>query len=216
MTRTRLRPTFAFVFVILIALAGFAQQQSAKLGTASVPAQDNAAVNAKPAPSTPSISPASSAKAQEENAVISEANHRVHVQGGMSMGGGYAYSPAPATLPLYSGDGRWGYGYWGGLMPVWWSPFWYAYAPYGGSGAGHDMGQVKFQVEPTTAEVLIDGAYAGTVASLKRNLWLEPGAYNLCLKAAGHTAFFRRIYVLRGKNLEVLARLAPVAVEARP
>jgi hypothetical protein len=78
------------------------------------------------------------------------------------------------------------------------------------------MGQVKFQVEPKTAEVLIDGAYAGTVASLKSSQWLDPDAYNLCIKAAGHTDYCRRIYVLSGKKLAVLAKLAPVPVEVNP
>jgi len=78
------------------------------------------------------------------------------------------------------------------------------------------MGQVKFQVEPKTAEVLIDGAYAGTVTSLKSSLWLEPGAYNLCIKSAGHADYCRRIYVLSGKNLAVLAKLPPARVEVNP
>jgi len=69
---------------------------------------------------------------------------------------------------------------------------------------------------PKTAEVLIDGAYAGTVATLKSTLRLDPGAYNLCIKAAGHADYCRCIYVLSGKNLTVLAKLAPVPVEVNP
>lgn len=218
MTRTRLRPSFPFVIVILITLAGFAQQQqSPKLGTGSSPGQENPTVGVKAAPSTPWISSKSSAKPQEESAVISELDHRVRVHlSGISVGGGYAHFSGPAALPLYSRYGRWGYPYWGAWEPIWWSPFWYAYAPYGGSGPGDAMGQVKFQVEPKTAEVLIDGAYAGTVASLKRSLRLDPGAYNLYIKAAGHADYCRRIYVLSGKNLVVLAKLAPVRVEVDP
>jgi hypothetical protein len=150
-------------------------------------------------------------------AVTSQPDRRVHVHlAGISVGAGSAHFSGPAALPLYGRYGGWGYGYWGALEPIWWSPFWYPYAPYRGSGPGYGMGQVKFQVEPKTAEVLIDGAYAGTVASLKSSLWLDPGAYDLCIKAAGHADYCRRIYVLSGKNLTVLAKLAPVPVEVNP
>jgi len=217
MTRFRLRLSFPFFIITLIALAGFAQQQqSGKLESGSSPRQENPTVGAKSVSSTPSVSSAPSAKAQEGNTVISEPDHRVHVQGGISVGGGYAHFPGLTMLPLYGGYGRWGYGYWDALAPIWWSPFWYPYAPYGGAGPGSSMGQVKFQVEPKTAEVLIDGAYAGTVASLKSSLWLDPGAYNLCIKASGHADYCRRIYVLSGKNLAVLAKLAPVPVGLTP
>lgn len=213
MTRTRLRPNFTFCIYILMALAGCAQQKSPKLGTGSSPAQENLTVGVKPAP----LAPRPPARPQEKNAVISEPDHRVHVHlGGISVGGGYAHFSGPAALPLYSRYRRWGYPYGGAWEPIWWSPFWYAYAPYGGSGPGYGMGQVKFQVEPKTAEVLIDGAYAGTVASLKSSLWLDPGAYNLCIKAAGHADYCRGIYMLSGKNLAVLAKLAPLPVEANP
>jgi len=60
------------------------------------------------------------------------------------------------------------------------------------------------------------GAYAGAIASLKSSVWLDPGAYHLCIKSAGHADYCRRIYVLRGKNLSVLDKLAPVPVEVKP
>jgi len=214
MTRSRLRPNFSVFIIFLVALTGFAQQQqSGKPGTGSSSAQGNATVAVEPDPTTPSFSPA---KAPVENAVTSEPDHRVNVHGAISVGGGYAHFSGPAILPFYGGYGSWGYGYWSALAPFWWSPFWYGYAPYGGSGPGYGMGQVKLQVEPKTAEVLIDGAYAGTVASLKSSLWLDPGAYDLCIRAAGHADYRRRIYVLSGKNLAVLAKLAPVPGEVNP
>jgi hypothetical protein len=216
MNHTRLGPSFSFLIILLVAPAGFAQPQSGKPETGSLPAQENPAVGVKADSSTPLAASAPSAKTPEENAVISEPDHRVHINGGISVGGGYTHFSGLAVLPLYGGYGPWGYGYWGGLAPMGWSPFWYAYAPYAASGPGYAMGQVKFQVEPKTAEVLIDGAYAGTVASLKSNLWLEPGAYNLCIKSAGHADYCRRIYVLSGKNLAVLAKLPPVHAEVNP
>ncbi|MGA2985570.1 MAG: hypothetical protein ABSG32_17295 [Terriglobia bacterium] len=72
MTGTRLRPALSFVIIILIALVGLAQQQSGKLGTGSSPAQESPTVDVKSASSTPSVSPASSAKEQEESAVLAK------------------------------------------------------------------------------------------------------------------------------------------------
>jgi hypothetical protein len=57
--------------------------------------------------------------------------------------------------------------------------------------------------------VLINNAYAGTVASLKGSVWLRPGVYDLCVRAPDRLDFRRRIYVLSGKKLEIMARLAP-------
>ena len=218
MAHTRLRPSFLFFIVIIfVALTGFAQQPSAKPETGSSPAQKNPTVGGKPSPSVPSAPSASSAKRRDENAVISQPDHRINIHlGGISMGAGYSQYVGPAVLPLYAGYGPWGYGYWGAFEPMWWSPFSYGYGPYGGVGSGYAMGKVKFHVEPKTAEVLIDGAYAGTVSSLKNSVWLHAGAYNLCLKSSGHADFCRRIYVLSGKNLSVLARLAPMPVEVKP
>lgn len=64
--------------------------------------------------------------------------------------------------------------------------------------------------------MLIDNAYAGTVASLKGSMWLSPGVYNVCLKASGHSDFCQRIYVLSGKKLEIVARLAAGNVKVKP
>lgn len=47
-------------------------------------------------------------------------------------------------------------------------------------------------------------------------MWLAPGAYNFCVKAAGHSDYCRRIYVLSGKKLEILTRLAPANEEVNP
>lgn len=177
-------------------------------------------MQAKQAPASPSNEAAAPAQPpKQENAVVSRPDHRFNLHlGEISVGAGYSHFSGPAFLPLYYPYG-WGFrygGYWGGYSPLWWDPWWYPYGSYRGYGPADGMGEVKLQVEPKTAEVLIDGAYAGTVASLKSSLWLDPGAYNLCVKAAGHSDYCRRIYVLSGKKLEVLARLAPVTDEVNP
>ena len=216
MTPARARLALFFVVLFLIALAGYAQQ--AQPGVGSSHAQGDQTVG-QPASSTPPVSSAPSSK-QGEDAAISQPDHRPQVHSDtISITAGYGHSMGPAVLPLYGFYGPWAYpygDYWGVYGAFWWNPFWYPYAPYGGFGPGNDKGLVKLQVQPKTAEVLIDGAYAGTVASLKNSLWLGPGAYNLCVKEAGHSESCRRIYVLSGKRLDVVARLTAAPAEANP
>jgi len=155
---------------------------------------------------------------QDQNAVVSKPDHRVSVQfGGLSVGAGYSHFSGFAPLPLYSRFWGLGYpyrGYWGLYDPLWWGPF--ASPWYGAVGPAYHKGQIKLKVEPRTAEVWIEGGYAGSVASLKGTVWLDPGAYDFCLKAAGHQDYCRRIYVLSGKDLAVIAKLPPSAVEVNP
>jgi hypothetical protein len=63
------------------------------------------------------------------------------------------------------------------------------------------MGEVKLQGTQKSAEVFLNGAYAGITGDLK-SIWLEPGAYDLEVKA-GHQRFSQRIYVLSGKSLKI-------------
>ena len=127
--------------------------------------------------------------------------------GGIYVGAGYS---------RYSGYYPYGFGY-----PYWrywgpyWSPFWDYYVPmyypfhpgfYNGFARGPNMGEVKLKAQPRDASVYIDGAYAGVAADLK-TIWLEPGAYNLEVKADSRQ-FARRIYVLSGKTLRIDAGLA--------
>lgn len=133
--------------------------------------------------------------------------------GPVTIGAGYSYYSGPATLPLYYSyayplSSFYGYG------PFWGNPFWgpsfFGYPTYPFDLGPHSgEGQVKLQVDPEAAEVLINNAYAGTVASLKGSIWLRPGVYDLCVKAPGRLDFRQRVYVLSGKKLEVTARLAP-------
>lgn len=129
------------------------------------------------------------------------------------IGAGYTHFSGPSILPLYY---SYGYPYWSyyRYSPFWgypyWGPAYYGLLPFlPFASRGYDKGQVKLRVDPRTAEVLINNAYAGTAASLKGNIWLRPGVYELRVKAPGRVEFRRRIYVLSGKKLEILARLAP-------
>lgn len=82
-------------------------------------------------------------------------------------------------------------------------PFYYpAYGPVFNYGPG--KGEVKLSSlgRNKSAEVYIDNAYAGTAGKLKQ-MWLDPGVYDLSLKAADGSSFTKRIYVLSGKSLKI-------------
>ena len=116
--------------------------------------------------------------------------------GGVSVGFGFA---------RYGGYGFYPYcGYYPG---AWCDPFLYPYAGpfYPGfySYAVHPgMGQVKLQTPYKTAEVYLNGAYAGTVKELK-TIWLDPGVYELEIRPAKVEPFQKRIYVLSGKTIKL-------------
>jgi hypothetical protein len=82
-------------------------------------------------------------------------------------------------------------------------PFYYpGYGPVLKYGPG--KGEVKLSSlgHHKNAEVYINEAYAGVADKLKE-MWLDPGAYDLSLKAADGSSFTKRIYVLSGKSLKI-------------
>jgi hypothetical protein len=133
--------------------------------------------------------------------------HKVHLRlGTIALGAGYSHFSGPAYYP---------YGY-----PLGWefSGLWFPWGPDpffapGYFVYGSSKGEVKLAAEPRTAEVYLDRAYAGTADHLK-NIWLEPGAYDLSLAASGRQDFHQRIYVLSGKSLKITAKL--IAAEPQP
>jgi hypothetical protein len=64
------------------------------------------------------------------------------------------------------------------------------------------MGELKIKTPLKDAEVLVDGAYAGTTSE-RKHMWLRAGAHNIAIQAAGHEPFQRRIYVLSGKTMTI-------------
>lgn len=137
---------------------------------------------------------------------------KIHVRLGTAVFGlGYSYFSGPYYNP-YRVFGFYPYGI---AYPAFFcDPFWCAPTPlltpvYSGSFEyAEGKGQVKLTADPKTAEVYIDGAYAGTADRLK-TMWLDSGAYDLSLSATGRKAFQQRIYILSGKSLKILARLEP-------
>jgi hypothetical protein len=125
-----------------------------------------------------------------------------------------AGQPAPrirlAGVSVGAGYTNFGGRYWGSWYDPWYGSPWF-YPPYfhpaflGGFARGPAMGEIKLQSEERDAEVFLDGAYAGTVRE-RRSMWLEPGAYNLEVRAANRRPYARRVYVLSGRTLRISAR----------
>ena len=74
---------------------------------------------------------------------------------------------------------------------------------------------LTIRVNVPDAAVYVDGGYAGTADKLK-NLWLDPGAYDLAVSAPGRVDFHERLYVLSGKSLKITARLEAAEVKDKP
>ena len=108
--------------------------------------------------------------------------------------------------------GGWAYAGWYGMPWYWtpwtfgigWDPFWYSgyWGPWTGYYYGSDSGEIKLKTDHKTAEVYIDGAYAGQVKDLK-TIHLRPGAYELEIRSDDGGIFQDRVYVLAGKTLKI-------------
>ncbi len=151
----------------------------------------------------------------EKQAVQSERKTRVKL-GAITVGGLFAHHSG------YPYHHYLGYPYYYGHRPFFWDPLWWpSYAPFyhpgyfTGFARAEDKGEVRLTAEPKSAEVLLDGAYAGTADRLK-SMWLDPGAYELTVTAKDHRPFQRRIYVLTGKTLRISAPLLPGPPETKP
>ena len=133
------------------------------------------------------------------------------------MGATYSRFGGPVYYPygLYPFDG---------YYRAWlWDPYW-AYPllyPAGYFDRNDGRGEVKITLEPKTvdpklAEVYVDNAFAGTADHLK-NMWLEPGVYDLSVLSKDGAAYRRRIYVLSGKSLKIAAKLdSPLPETKKP
>lgn len=152
-----------------------------------------------------------SQKREESRAYEVGSKTRVHL-GGITLGAGYTHYASPYYC--------WPYAYpyhWGLMSPYLWPYYEYGspiYPPIGAGSftQGYGRGEVRLDSSEKNAEVYIDGAYAGIAQDL-RSLWLEPGAYDLELKAEGYQSYKKRIYVLSEKSLRIIARLRSESVE---
>ena len=80
------------------------------------------------------------------------------------------------------------------------------YGPYGGPGYYapyyDNTGAVKIDTKVTTAQVFVNGAYAGTVKDNK-TMHLRQGNYRIEIKDAGQTLFSQNVYITAGKTMHI-------------
>ena len=92
-------------------------------------------------------------------------------------------------------------GFYGGYYAPYWGGYWgpgyvgpyYAYP---------NSGEVKLDTKVKTAQVFINGSYAGTTHENK-TMRLRPGSYNIEIREGGQTPFAEKIYVAAGKTLHL-------------
>jgi hypothetical protein len=173
-------------------------QASAQNSAQSAHSPSTSAVAGNP-PSAPSDKPA-------ENQ-----GRKWHVKlGPVLVGASYSRFGGPVYYPY-------GLSPFGGYYGAWlWDPYWDYPLSYPAEYFGYNngRGEVKITLEPKTidpklAEVYVDSAFAGTANHLK-NMWLEPGVYDLSILSKDGAAYRRRIYVLSGRSLRIAAKLDPV------
>lgn len=155
-------------------------------------------------------------KQQPDSAAQTSTRSRPHIRfGGFAVNAGYSHFSGPRFGPYgyypYYGWGPWAPMGWYGaaaFSPFYWDPFYWG--PYMHPGffngfgyGGPGMGEVKLRASDKEAWVYLDGALAGKADKLK-NMWLEPGAYNLEVRS-GAKSFSKRIYVLSGKTFKLTA-----------
>jgi hypothetical protein len=169
----------------LLAIATIAQDSSTPEPTTSIPSQTSQ----------------SNSNQAKSGAKDEASSHKYHLRLGTVVFSG-AYISGPLWYP-YAPYGY--YPYYGAAFAPFWAPFSPYYYP-ASLANGADKGQIQLKADPKDAAVYIDGAYAGTVQHLK-DIWLDPGAYDVSISAAGREPFQQRVYVLTGKTLSISAKL---------
>lgn len=111
-----------------------------------------------------------------------------------------ALAPMTASAArVFVGGGFYG----GGFGPGWYAPYWGPYwGPYGYYYGYPNAGDVKLDTKVKTAQVFINGAYAGTTHENKI-MHLRPGSYNVEIRENGTTPFKQQVYVAAGKTVHL-------------
>jgi hypothetical protein len=180
-----------------------------------------AAQNLDPIAQSPSTSAVATNPPNTQSDKPQNQDRKWHVKlGPVLVGASYSRFSGPFFYPY-------GFSQFDGFYRAWlWDAYWAYAVPYpsGYFGYNDGRGEVKISLEPRTvdpklAEVYVDNAFAGTADHLK-NMWLEPGAYELSVLSKNRTAYRRRIYVLSGRSLKIAAKLDSLnsgdATESKP
>ncbi|HUF23077.1 MAG TPA: hypothetical protein VMN81_03035 [Vicinamibacterales bacterium] len=117
-------------------------------------------------------------------------------------GRGYGYPYRFGYYPMYTG---FGYIYYD---PFWGSPGYYGYGASGGGYSNrddrdYDIGSLRLKVDPSHAEVYVDGLFRGIVDDFDgvfQRLKLEAGAHRLEIRAAGFQTLVFDVLVTPGET----------------
>ncbi len=130
--------------------------------------------------------------------------------GGIYLGGGYSrYSYNSPSLYHYPHYYRSHYPYYHPI-DAWAHPGYYL-----GFDRTDSTGRIKLKTEHREASVFLNGAFAGVAKDLKE-IWLEPGVYELKVAADLYEPFELRVYVLTGKTVKIEATLREKEKEHTP
>lgn len=113
--------------------------------------------------------------------------------------------------------GGWGrsYGFgWGTGYGSYWPYQYQYYPPYPYYAYRGLAGSLRVQFQPNTAEVYVDGSYAGIVDEFDgffQNLPIEPGGRDITIYHPGFRTFSERIYIQPHRTFKLKGALAPLA-----
>ncbi len=153
-------------------------------------------------------------------------------QGGVAVPRGRVARPAPPVTVYrtprvynyyyprnYAGFGYYApFGYWNGFGGGWgpglgagylYDPW---YPPVYSNGNAYGTGQVRLRVTPRSAQVLVNGYYAGIVDNFDgtfQGLRLEPGAYRIEIVSPGYDPLEFDVRVTTGQTITYRGELLP-------
>lgn len=143
----------------------------------------------------------------------------------VALGIGAAVIPPSSVEAAHRRRGYSGYGYRGGFYPSFHLGYAPGYYPSFGVGFGHfpvsvgfsylggardPRGSLRFDVHPKSAEVYIDGYYAGIVDDFGK-LQLEPGPHDVTLFLDGYRIFEETVYSSAGSTVKIHHEMEPLA-----
>src|SRR5581483_3966847 len=132
-------------------------------------------------------------------ALPQHADAQAHVRRGRVVVGRYYAAPRIGFYDPFWYGPRWGY----------YGSFGYGY-PYGWPVDNH--GSLRLQVTPKTAQVFVDGGYAGTVDQFDghfQHLDLTPGKHHVEIQQPGFAPLMFDSYIQPGHTTDYQAVLAP-------
>ena len=102
---------------------------------------------------------------------------------------------ASAAVRVFVGGPAFGYGY-----RPYWGPGFYGgyYMPYENTGSV----KIDKQLAPPTADVFINGSFAGTVKD-NRTMHLRPGSYKIEIRQVGQAPMTQSVFVAAGKTVHL-------------